>query len=49
MFMLSAVHAIRLSSCQDAVYDSMLNTLLELDLALECSGFVGSIDSHWVR
>ncbi|PNW74889.1 hypothetical protein CHLRE_12g505900v5 [Chlamydomonas reinhardtii] len=34
---------------KDAVYESMLNTLLELDLALECSGFVGSIDSHWVR
>ncbi|KAG2451532.1 hypothetical protein HYH02_004130 [Chlamydomonas schloesseri] len=34
---------------KDAVYESMLGTLLELDLALECSGFVGSIDSHWVR
>ncbi|KAG2445862.1 hypothetical protein HXX76_000466 [Chlamydomonas incerta] len=34
---------------KDAVYESMLNTLLELDMALDCSGFVGSIDSHWVR
>ncbi|EFJ42210.1 hypothetical protein VOLCADRAFT_107370 [Volvox carteri f. nagariensis] len=30
-------------------YEEMLNSLLNLDLALECSGFVGSIFSNWVR
>ncbi|KXZ41599.1 hypothetical protein GPECTOR_373g156 [Gonium pectorale] len=30
-------------------YEEMLNSLLNLDLALECSAFVGSIYSNWVR
>ncbi|GFR52993.1 hypothetical protein Agub_g15683 [Astrephomene gubernaculifera] len=30
-------------------YNEMLNSLLNLDLALECTGFVGSIYSNWVR
>ncbi|GLC67674.1 hypothetical protein PLESTF_000589500 [Pleodorina starrii] len=30
-------------------YEEMLNSLLNLDLALECWAFVGSIFSNWVR
>ncbi|PNH11524.1 hypothetical protein TSOC_001588 [Tetrabaena socialis] len=30
-------------------YEEMLNSLLNLELALECWGFVGSIYSNWVR
>ncbi|GIL89204.1 hypothetical protein Vretimale_18609 [Volvox reticuliferus] len=30
-------------------YEEMLNSLLNLDLALECWAFVGSIYSNWVR
>jgi hypothetical protein len=29
--------------------EEMLNGLLNLDLALECSGFVSSIASNWAR
>lgn len=30
-------------------YEEVLNAMTNLDLALECDGFVGSIYSNWVR
>ena len=30
-------------------YEEVLNSLLHLDLALQCDGFVGTLSSNWCR
>jgi len=30
-------------------YEEMLNSLVSLDLALQCDGFVGTLSSNWCR